>query len=55
MTYIVTDETCIAHADFPKKNMKAKVMHRDQQPENSDRLTLLMDQNIGLLAAGTEF
>ena len=29
MTYVFTDERCIAHADFPKKNMKAKVLQRE--------------------------
>ena len=55
MTYVFTDERCIAHADFPKKNMKAKVLQREGQPENSDRLTLLTHPQIGLLAAGSEF
>ena len=41
MTYVFTDERCITHADFPKKNMKARVLQRETQPENSDRLLLL--------------
>ena len=45
----------MSHADFPKKNMKAKVAQRDNQPENSDRLTMLMDKTSGVLAAAAEF
>ena len=45
----------MSHADFPKKNMKAKVAQRDNQPENSDRLTMLMDKTNGVLAAAAEF
>mgnify|MGYP007004897702 CR=1 FL=1 len=53
---VITDHRCIEHADFPyKRNIKEKVLQRDKQPENSDRLSLLVDQKIGLFTNGIEF
>lgn len=55
-TLVITDYRCIEHADFPyKRNIKEKVLQRDKQPENSDRLALLVDQKIGLFTNGVEF
>ena len=55
-TLIVTDYRCIEHADFPyKRNIKEKVALRERQPENSDRLALLVDSQTGLLSTGVEF
>ena len=43
-TLVITDYRCIEHADFAfKRNIKEKVLQRDKQPENSDRLSLLVD------------
>ncbi len=44
-TLVITDYRCIEHADFPhKRNIKEKVAQRERQPENSDRLALLVDE-----------
>ena len=43
-TLLITDYRCVEHADFPnKRNIKEKASQRERQPENSDRLALLMD------------
>ena len=55
-TLVITDYRCIEHADFPyKRNIKEKVLQRDKQPENSDRLSFLVDEKTGLLTNGIEF
>ena len=55
-TLVITDHRCIGHADFPhKRNIKEKVIQRERQPENSDRLALLIDHQTGLFTCGTEF
>ncbi len=55
-TLIITDNRCIQHADFiSKRNVKEKVLQREKQPENSDRLSLLVDEKIGLFTNGVEF
>ena len=55
-TMVITDYRCIEHADFPnKRHIKEKVAQREKQPENSDRLSLLVDSKIGLFTNGVEF
>lgn len=55
-TLVITDYRCVEHADFIyKRNIKEKVAQRNNQPENSDRLSLLVDEKIGLLTNGKEF
>lgn len=53
---IVSDSRCIEHADFANKNnLREKISQRERQPENSDRLSLLIDRQTGVLSAGNEF
>ncbi len=53
---MITDYRCIEHADFPqKRNIKEKAFQRSAQPENSDRLSLLVDEQNGLFTKGIEF
>lgn len=55
-TLVITDSRCKEHADFPlKKNIREKAIQRQNQPENSDRLALLIDEAKGLLTCGREF
>jgi hypothetical protein len=49
-TLVATDYRCLEHVDFKKGNVLAnRVQQRDIQPENSDRLRVLIDQNQGIL------
>ena len=55
-TLLITDYRCIEHADFPqKRNIKEKAFQRQSQPENSDRLSLLVDEQTGIFTKGIEF
>ena len=55
-TLLITDFRCIEHADFTsKRNIRERVLQRSRQPENSDRLSLLVDKKVGILNNGTEF
>ena len=50
-TMVITDYKCIQHADFPhKRNIREKAAQKMNQPENSDRLSLLVDKETGLFA-----
>lgn len=55
-TFIVTDKTCLQHAGFQNyANVQERVMQKDNQPENAERLMVLIDQNTGALTKAREF
>ena len=55
-TLVITDYRCLDHATFVKGNvLSARVSQRVSQPENSDRLNILVDPKHGVLSKSTEF
>lgn len=55
-TLIVTDERCEQHAGFENySNIPKRVRHKDEQPENAERLMVLIDKDRGVLTAMDEF
>lgn len=52
----MTDYRCLDHAPFLKPQIFAKKCEqRDHQPENPDRLSVLVDKEIGVFTSCTEF
>jgi hypothetical protein len=44
-TLLITDYRCLDHADFMNGNsLVSRVRQREMQPENSDRLRVLVDK-----------
>lgn len=55
-TLVVTDERCIDHAGFENySNIIKRVRQKDEQPENAERLMVLIDKDHGVLTAMDEF
>jgi hypothetical protein len=53
---LVTDYRCLEHADFINGNHLAlRVKQRESQPENSDRLRILVDKQKGIFTKSREF
>lgn len=48
-TIVLTDYKCMLHTDFTNSSLVAKLSQRDMQPENADRLSVLIDNDQGLL------
>lgn len=54
-TLLITDYRCLEHAPFLKpQNPKSKQEQRDIQPENADRLAILVDPAAGVFTQGSE-
>lgn len=55
-TVMITDDRCLSHAGFDNyKNILKRVRHKDDQPENAERLMVLIDNNKGVLTCRDEF
>ncbi len=53
---MITDERCLNHAGFDKyHNVQHRQRHKDEQPENAERLMILINQDQGVLTESTEF
>lgn len=49
-TLLITDERCLDHAGFDQyHNIQRRVKHKDEQPENAERLMILIDKDKGVL------
>ena len=49
-TVVITDNRCLEHAGFDNyKNIVKRVKHKEEQPENAERLIVLIDQDRGVL------
>lgn len=49
-TLVITDKICLEHAGFSNyANVKERVMQKDNQPENAERLMVLIDPSKGVL------
>jgi hypothetical protein len=52
----MTDYRCLDHAPFLKPaSFPKKCEQRNAQPENSDRLSVLVDEKTGIFTSCTEF
>jgi hypothetical protein len=55
-TYFITDYRCLEHADFINgQHLNQRCKQRDVQPENSDRLRVLVDKQRGVISQSKEF
>lgn len=55
-TLIITDKFCLQHAGFQNyANVQERVLQKDSQPENAERLMVLIDSNTGCLTQAQEF
>ncbi len=55
-TLLITDYRCLDHAPFLKPQIfTKKCEQRDNQPENADRLAVLVDKENGVFTCCTEF
>ncbi len=55
-TLLITDERCLQHAGFDNyHNIVKRKHHKDEQPENAERLMILIDENKGVLTKADEF
>lgn len=55
-TLIITDQRCLKHAGFPNyANVIDRVSQKNQQPENAERLMVLIDSKTGVLTQANEF
>ena len=55
-TLIITDERCLEHAGFENYHQVAnRVRHKSDQPENAERLMVLINKDRGVLQATEEF
>lgn len=55
-TFIVTDRLCLQHAGFQNyANVQERVAQKDEQPENAERLMVLIEGNTGALTRAKEF
>ena len=53
-TFVITDPYCLRHAGFENyANVMERVKQKDSQPENAERLMVLMDQDKGVLTRDT--
>lgn len=53
---MITDSRCLEHADFINgQHLAQRVKQRDCQPENSDRLRVLVDKQKGVFTRSREF
>ena len=49
-TFVITDQYCLNHAGFINyQNVHERVGQKDFQPENAERLMVLIDKNKGML------
>ena len=47
---MITDERCLLHAGFDNySNVARRKNHKDEQPENAERLMILIDESKGVL------
>lgn len=55
-TLFVTDYRCLDHADFINgQHLVHRIKQREMQPENSDRLRMLVDKQKGVFTRSKEF
>lgn len=53
---MITDERFLLHAGFDNySNTQKRKNHKDEQPENAERLMVLIDHERGTLTAAEEF
>lgn len=53
---MITDERCLEHAGFENyANSGKRVRHKENQPENAERLMILINKDKGVLSASDEF
>lgn len=55
-TLLLTDYRCMQHAPLLKPHVFSKMVEqRNSQPENSDRLAVLVDPDFGVFMSCSEF
>lgn len=55
-TLVITDKRCLKHAGFDNyQNVLKRVRHKDEQPENAERLLVLLNEELGALTQREEF
>ena len=55
-TILITDDRCLQHTGFDKYHNVAKSQQqKEEQPENAERLMVLIDKERGVLTQASEF
>ncbi len=53
---VITDKNCLSHAGFENyKNVLKRVRHKGEQPENAERLMVLISEDKGVLTKQEDF
>lgn len=55
-TLLITDPRCLEHAGFDKyHNVARRKVQKEEQPENAERLMVLIDSDHGVLTQNQDF